>query len=433
MKLTMTKLSIMTVALITAMGLPSASFANTKGKTSKQASTKVSAPPNTIDLTNQPSPVMSAGQQILSPQVYQTITPSIQTTINQQVQQHVNATLTPQQVADLKYANALNQKMTQSPYLGTPLPVVRTLAVNLAPDSVPPMMRISQGMLTTLVFTDMDGKPWEIEQVQADARLFRIHGLNGGGGAGGAGAGGSGGIGAGGGQQAGLPSQTISAQREIIGYDENGVPIYGRPSMSATASGGGSATGGGAGGGSGSSSSASGTGGGSGANGRALNMVMIEPLQAWSNSNIVVLLKGKATPVIVLVSAGQDEVDIRLDMRVAGQNPDTPFNPLRPSGLSHLTDIDNQALGFLDGRIPDDAVRMVSNDSSVQGWQVGESLYVKTRFDVLHPAFSSKASTAEGLHIYRFDNLNQNRTISFLQRQGQPVTVSFDYTPYYAQ
>lgn len=423
------KLTVMMLALSTALSLPISASANTK-KTSKTPTTvsKVTAPPNTIDLTNQPSPVMSAGQQILSPQVYQTITPSIQTTINQQVQQQVNATLTPQQVADLKRANALTQKLTQSPYLGTPLPVIRTLAVNLAPDSTPPMMRISQGMLTTLVFTDMDGKPWEIEQVQADSRLFRIHGLNGGAGGGNAGAGG--GLGAGGGQEAGLPSQSINAERPIIGYDDDGTPIYGRPSMSATASASGSASGGA--GGSGGSSNL-GTGGGSGANGRALNMVMIEPLQAWSNSNIVVLLKGKATPVIMLVSAGQDEVDVRLDMRVAGQNPDTPYNPMKPSGLSHLTDIDNQALGFLDGRIPDDAVRMVSNDASVQGWQVGESLYVKTRFDVLHPAFSSKASTAEGLHIYRFDNLQQNRTVSFLQRQGQPVTVSFDYTPYYAQ
>lgn len=380
----------------------------------------VATPPHTLDLNTAPSPVLNAGQQILSPQMYQTVQPSMQSTLNEAVQDYRGQQLTPQQVADIKVANALTNKLTQSPYLKTPLPVIRTLAVNLAPDSIPPVMRISQGMLSTLVFTDTDGKPWEIEQVQADSRLFRIHGLQGGG----IGARQQGSTSGGDGNVGGNPKFQDQSQINMMEMerDENG-NLRNKPvDHSAMLGTSGANVGGSFGGGNGNSAST-----------RALNMVMIEPLQAWSHSNIVVMLKGKSTPVIILVSAGQDEVDIRLDMRVAGQNPDTPFNPYRPQGLSHLTDIDNQAIGFLDGRIPDVAQRMIASDPSVQGWLVGSSLYVKTSFDVLHPAYSAKVSTADGLHSYRFDNLQENRTISFLQRQGQPVTVTFEHTPYYSQ
>lgn len=385
----MKQLSIKKLAVLIGLGVAQLGIAQT-------------TPPNTLDMNNfpintAPSPVM---QQGLNLGLQTPINPSMSTVLNQQIVQYQSANLNPQQVADIKVQEALKSKMTSTPYLSTPNPVVRSLLVDLAPDSTPPIMRVSAGMLSTLVFTDTDGQPWEIEQVQADARLFRVHG---------------------GGQQSAMANQTAQAQssqsneplfrlREDGSLEQVETPTQtqsqpqAQQALSANAL-------------------------------RPKNMVMIEPIQAWSGSNIVVLLKGKQTPVIILVTAGQNEVDLRLDMKVQGSNPDRQYSPLSmgSSGVQNITGIDNNILGFLDGRIPDTASLLRSSDGAVQAWDFNGKTFVKTRFDVLHPAYTAKVSTGENTHVYRFDDLGENRMVTFLQRYGQPVTVSFDSVPYYAK
>lgn len=344
-------------------------------------------PPNTLNMNYQNYPVLTAPSPVLQQGVnlgLQTpINPSVNTVVNQQISQYQQANLTPQQVADIKYAEALKNKMLASPYLSTPRPVIRSVMVNLAPDSTPPIMRMSLGMLSTLVFTDTDGQAWEIEQVQADSRLYRIHGS----------------------PTSNNADANANANRTMQEALSGEVVNNPQPQMQDTGY------------------------------QRAKNMVMIEPLEAWSGSNIVVLLKGKQTPVIILVTTGQDEADLRLDMKVQGLNPDRKYNPLNmgASGVQNITGIDEDILGFLDGRIPDSAMSLLSSDGTATAWDVNGRTYVKSRLDVLHPAYSAKVSSNESTHVYRFDNLGQNRTITLLQRYGQPVTVSFDNSPYYQQ
>lgn len=160
------------------------------------------------------------------------------------------------------------------------------------------------------------------------------------------------------------------------------------------------------------------------------NILTLEPNDTISYGNVSITLSGKALPVIFMLAAGQPAVDIRVDARIPGRNPDAAY----VAGVSSIrvqTDIDNDALGFLDGTIPDQAEPLIASDVAAQGWDHNNALYVKTRLDVLYPAYSSRASTADGINIYRFDNTTPNNSITLMQRRGQPVTVSFEPAPYY--
>lgn len=164
--------------------------------------------------------------------------------------------------------------------------------------------------------------------------------------------------------------------------------------------------------------------------GTQTNILTLEPNENFVFGNVSVTLKGKALPVILILASGQPTVDMRVDARIPGRNPNAAYIPGQ-SSVRASTDIDNDALAFLDGSIPDLAEPLIASDVAAQGWEHNNSLYVKSRLDVLFPAYSSRASTADGINIYRFDTTTPNNSITLMQRQGQPVTVTFEPAPYY--
>lgn len=162
--------------------------------------------------------------------------------------------------------------------------------------------------------------------------------------------------------------------------------------------------------------------------GKPTNILSLEPTQAIQYGTVSVTLKGKPMPVIFLLSAGQNEVDIRVDARMDGVNPDMPSMGVDPASLMAVSGVDESSLGFLDGHIPQGAEQLQSSDSGVVGWLYNNQTYVKTKLDVLYPSYHSRATTADGVNIYRFQN--NPKSVSLLQRGGQPVTVNFTEQPY---
>lgn len=341
-------------------------------------------PPNSIDLANYAnrvmtgtsgSPVIANAPLDLQPQ----IVPSTTSMVQQQVDEYQQSQLTPQQLMTIKDIELKKARVTASPYNNNPNPVVRTLAVTLNPGETPPIIRVAKNLLTTIVFTDNDGNAWEIEKVALNRNQF---------------------------------SDAASRPADDQGDAQQG------GGQAATQSGGNAANQ-----------------GNSGYTGESLaktpkkgtNILTIEPLEAVSYGNMSVTLKGKTMPVIFLLTAGQSDVDVRVDARIPGRSPDAPY---KVGSFNNPTpDIDSNALSFLDGTIPSGAVPLIANDPAAQAWEYGNSLYVKTRLDVLYPNYHSRASTPDGINIYRFDSQTLN-SVTLMQRQGQPVTVTFDESPY---
>lgn len=70
--------------------------------------------------------------------------------------------MSPEEIRQLKNMMALTKQAASTPVGTPPKPVLSTQLVNLAPGALPPTVRLSQGFVTSVVFTDSTGQPWPI-------------------------------------------------------------------------------------------------------------------------------------------------------------------------------------------------------------------------------------------------------------------------------
>jgi intracellular multiplication protein IcmK len=118
-------------------------------------------------------------------------TPRVMPPVHKKVERIFNefqrAQLTPKQMQHVKKMNLNQQEVLSSPYTSTPKPVTRTLMLNLSPGVSAPVLRLSAGALTSVVFSGNNGDPWYIEQVKLNRNFFSdgMSGGNAGGGSGG--------------------------------------------------------------------------------------------------------------------------------------------------------------------------------------------------------------------------------------------------------
>jgi intracellular multiplication protein IcmK len=92
----------------------------------------------------------------------------------QEMRQHVYP-LNPEQVVKMKQIYH-NQEYAQASPVGTPpKPTATSQLVNLSPGSTPPVIRLSQGFVSSLVFLDSTGAPWPIASYDlGDPASFNI-------------------------------------------------------------------------------------------------------------------------------------------------------------------------------------------------------------------------------------------------------------------
>ncbi len=83
--------------------------------------------------------------------------------------------LSPDQITELKEQFYQRQAaITSLPHV-PPKPVIASRYVNLAPGSVPMVLRLAQGYVSTLTFLDQTGQPWPIESYNiGDPQAFNV-------------------------------------------------------------------------------------------------------------------------------------------------------------------------------------------------------------------------------------------------------------------
>ncbi len=83
--------------------------------------------------------------------------------------------LTPNQIRRLKNMFAASQEASASPPGMPPRPVATSQFVNLAPGSTPPVVRLAQGFVSSVMFIDSTGAPWPIAAFDiGDPNSFNI-------------------------------------------------------------------------------------------------------------------------------------------------------------------------------------------------------------------------------------------------------------------
>lgn len=150
---------------------------------------------------------------------------------------------------------------------------------------------------------------------------------------------------------------------------------------------------------------------------QATNVLTIEPLEPAAYGNVTVTLRGLSTPVIFVLTSAQQEVDMRVDAKVPGRNPDAVDSVT----VSTLPSIDSALSYFLDGVPPKDARRLkVTGLEGTEAWLYRENLYVRAKADAQYPAYMSAARSTSGVSVYRYAGLHNSITFT---TGGQAVTV----------
>lgn len=148
------------------------------------------------------------------------------------------------------------------------------------------------------------------------------------------------------------------------------------------------------------------------------NILTLEPNAPANYGNVSVELRGLATPVILILTSGQQEVDMRVDAKIPGKNPDAVVN----IALTNLPTIDNALGYFLDGVPPADAKRLKVRGAldDVEAWAYKEYMYVRTKGDAQYPAYIGAARSTSGVAVYRYAGIKSALTFT---TGGQAITV----------
>ncbi|MCL2875786.1 MAG: DotH/IcmK family type IV secretion protein [Betaproteobacteria bacterium] len=151
------------------------------------------------------------------------------------------------------------------------------------------------------------------------------------------------------------------------------------------------------------------TDGGSQQREKPTNVLTIEPNTPMAYGNISIILRGLPTPVIFILASGQSDVDMRVDAKVPGRNPDAT-EKIEITGMPAI-DVD---LGyFLDGVPPKAAKRLkVSGFPDTEAWLYKGKMYVRTAGDAMYPAYLARARSTSGVSVYRFETKYPSVTVT---------------------
>ena len=150
------------------------------------------------------------------------------------------------------------------------------------------------------------------------------------------------------------------------------------------------------------------------------NVLMLEPLKSAAFGNVAVTLKGLPTPVIFMLTAGQKEVDVMIDAKIPGANPDSTNDVI----MQDMPEIDDSLSAFLDGVPPTKAKRLkIEGMHETQAWLFNRNMYVRTKGDAQYPAYVSAARSTNGVSVYRYEQFHPS--VTFLVG-GQAITAFVD-------
>lgn len=157
-----------------------------------------------------------------------------------------------------------------------------------------------------------------------------------------------------------------------------------------------------------------------GAKQKPTNVLTLEPLSPMAYGNVSVTLHGLPTPVIFVLTSGQADVDMRVDAKIPGRNPDA----VAKIEVTGMPTIDDDLGYFLDGVPPKTAKRLkVSGFPGSDAWLYKDKMYLRTPGDALYPAYLARARSTSGVSVYRFESKYPNVTVT---SNGAAITLSIE-------
>lgn len=128
------------------------------------------------------------------------------------------------------------------------------------------------------------------------------------------------------------------------------------------------------------------------------NTLMMQAQSLYKTTNMVVLLRGLTTPVLVELVPGQKEVDYRLDIQVPRAGPLAQTNYKQMSIPKHNQDV---LMDILNNIAPNKSTKLHIHGGEAQAWLLKKKLYVRTNLEVISPAWTNRVNGANNeMHVY---------------------------------
>lgn len=150
---------------------------------------------------------------------------------------------------------------------------------------------------------------------------------------------------------------------------------------------------------------------------RKSNVLLVQAITEYKSGNLVIMLRGLNTPVMLTLLPGQRAVDYRVDLRIPGLGP----NAAPASMPESLPGASNPILLDVLNGVPPPGSRALSvagRDCSV--WLLNGKMYVRTRLTVLSPGWISTLSSADGMHAYEM----QQTPVILASENGKMVKMT---------
>lgn len=129
------------------------------------------------------------------------------------------------------------------------------------------------------------------------------------------------------------------------------------------------------------------------------NILVLNTTADYAMSNVVITLVDNPVPILMTLDAREQKtVDYRVDIRVDAKGPNSQF-AISDSYRLPATG-DSLMLAFLDGLPPREAIARKTSAHGVEAWVYDDKLYVRTRGELLSPAYTARSSNVSGTNVF---------------------------------
>jgi intracellular multiplication protein IcmK len=129
------------------------------------------------------------------------------------------------------------------------------------------------------------------------------------------------------------------------------------------------------------------------------NTLLLQAQTLYKTTNLVVMLRGLNTPVILELIPGQQQVDYRMDIQVPMRGPLAKATDTTDSISPNQ--VNGDLVNLINNIPPVKSVQAHVTGGDAQAWIHRKRLLVRTPLELISPAWTSKVNGANGrIHVY---------------------------------
>jgi intracellular multiplication protein IcmK len=144
------------------------------------------------------------------------------------------------------------------------------------------------------------------------------------------------------------------------------------------------------------------------------NTLMMQAQTLYRSTNMVVLLRGMNTPILIEIIPGQQVVDYRLDLQVPRKGPMSDDGDGLPGPVEPVM------MDLVNNVPPSGSTQLTVTGGEAQAWVHQNRMYLRTPYTILSPAWISKTSGPNGdVNVYE---MAQDRVVLAL-KNGETIQL----------